>query len=87
MKLRFYFSPYCPHCRSASQEAEQAIERLGLTDAIEYCSVLEHLDSAVASGVRITPALALDGQLVAAGRLRADDLVSRLGRILSTDYS
>lgn len=82
MELRFYFSPYCPHCRGASRAAEAAITRLGLTDTIEYCSVTVHLEAAVASGVRATPALTLDGQLVATGRLEADELAARLGRML-----
>lgn len=83
MELRFYFSANCPHCRAAARAAEAAIRSLGLAETIMYCSVTEYLESAVASGVRATPALTLDGQLVAIGRLRADELVIRLGRMLN----
>lgn len=64
--LELFYSPYCPRCRKAREQvrsltANWPAERLHFREL----DVLQELDRAVALGVLQTPALALDGQLIA----------------------
>lgn len=69
LELRLYYSPYCPHCRGAVTVVEEAARSLGVEAAVEPCNILEHIEAAVAAGIRQTPALTLDGRIIACGRL------------------
>lgn len=65
--LELFYSPYCPRCRKAREQVRSFAsnwpsERLQFREL----DVLEELDRAVAVGVLQTPALAINGQLVAA---------------------
>lgn len=64
--LELFYSPYCPRCRKARQQvrslaANWSTERLQFREL----DVLQELDRAVAVGVLQTPALAIDGVLIA----------------------
>jgi len=66
VSLELFYSPYCPRCRKAREEvrsfaARWPAERLRLCEL----DVLRELDRAVAVGVLQTPALAVDGKLIA----------------------
>ncbi|MGH8130819.1 MAG: glutaredoxin family protein [Steroidobacteraceae bacterium] len=66
VNLELFYSPYCPRCRKARRElsalaAEWPAGQLSLREI----DVVQALDRAVAVGVQRTPALAIDGQLVA----------------------
>lgn len=64
--LELFYSPYCSRCRKARERvrafaADWPAERLRFREL----DVLQELDRAVAVGVLQTPALAVDGQLIA----------------------
>ncbi len=67
----------CPKCRRLTAAAEEAAARLG----IEYELVkVTELDDIVARGVMMTPALVVDGQLEATGRIpKPTELEAMLG--------
>lgn len=60
--------PGCSNCRRLLANAERAAEDLGLDYEIEK---VEDLGRILAFGVMRTPALALDGEVVAMGRVPA----------------
>lgn len=85
MELHFYYSPYCPHCQGAAGIVEQAARTLGLEGTVRRCNVLEDIEGAVAAGVRMTPAVTLNGRLVAAGPMNPDSLVRTLAEVLAEE--
>jgi predicted DsbA family dithiol-disulfide isomerase len=72
--LDLYVSPYCPRCESVLEDLASLRTVRGRPVTIRKRDVLEHLDSAVAAGVRSTPAFVLDGRLLASGRLTPERL-------------
>lgn len=71
--VELFISPYCVRCAAARKTLE-AILSGDLREAIRYRerSVLEHLERAVELGVTRTPALVIDGRLVAIHAWRTD---------------
>ena len=62
----------CPKCKLLAANAEQAVKELGLEAVVEKVDKIQDI---MKFGVMITPALAVDGQVKAAGKvLRADDI-------------
>jgi small redox-active disulfide protein 2 len=57
----------CPKCGKMVEAARQAIAELGITD----CEIekVQSLDAISAMGVMMTPALAVDGKVLVAGRV------------------
>lgn len=65
--LEFFYSPYCSRCRKAREQVRSFASGWSREQLqVRELDVLQELDRAVAVGVLQTPALALDGQLVAA---------------------
>jgi len=56
----------CPKCKKTTQNAQQAIEELGIEAEIVK---VEELDKITAYGVMMTPALVIDGELKVAGKI------------------
>ncbi|HDQ44083.1 MAG TPA: thioredoxin family protein [bacterium] len=56
----------CPKCRKLTELAEKAADELGI--AYELIKVTE-LDEIMRFGVMMTPGLAVDGEVKAAGRI------------------
>ncbi len=56
----------CPKCKKTTQNAQQAVEELGIEADIEK---VEDLDKITAYGVMMTPALVIDGELKVAGKI------------------
>lgn len=57
----------CPKCQKLEQNAKKAVEELGLTDV-----ELEHIydiDKIVEMGVALTPAIMINGEIKAVGRI------------------
>jgi len=81
--LHLYYAPHCPICQGAKAVVEQAAGALKLDNPVQERNVVEHLDEAVAAGVRRTPALTLNGRLIAAGHLKAAQLARTLEQALS----
>lgn len=56
----------CPKCKTLEERARKVAEELGLDCTVEKVSSINDI---IAMGVMSTPALAVDGQIVLAGRL------------------
>jgi small redox-active disulfide protein 2 len=56
----------CPKCKALMANAEKAVHELGITAELEK---VEKIADIARMGVMMTPALAVDGQVVAAGQL------------------
>ena len=65
----------CPNCRRLTAVTEEAARAVGLDYTLEK---VEALDDIVAFGVLRTPALAVDGVVVASGRVPSRAEVERL---------
>lgn len=66
----------CPKCKAAVANAEKAVAELGL--ATEVAKVTD-IDAIVSRGVMLTPAVAVDGEIVAVGKVPS---VEELKKIL-----
>ena len=56
----------CPKCKKAFQNAEQAVKELGVDAELEK---VENLKDIIEFGVMVTPALVIDGEVKASGKL------------------
>jgi len=56
----------CPKCKKMAENAERAVQELGIECEIEKVTGINEIMS---FGVMITPALAVDGELKAAGKV------------------
>lgn len=84
-ELELFYSPYCLHCRKAREQLRVlagAWSKAGLR--LREHDVLEEVDRAVAIGVRKTPALAIDGKLIA-GSIPSRRVLERLLRQYISD--
>jgi protein-disulfide isomerase len=65
MRLELFYSPYCPHCRSARRQLRALVAALTWQQLeLLELDVVKEIDRAVALGVLRTPALAIDGELM-----------------------
>ena len=73
VKVELFTANFCSRCAGARTALLRAIEDLG-QERFEMCllDVVEEIDHAVALGVRATPALAVDGELVHPARPTVD---------------
>ena len=78
IEIDLYVSQYCPSCDAVLDDLTALNTFQGRPVSIRKRDVLQHLDAAVAAGVRATPAFVMDGRLLASGRLTP----TRLRRIL-----
>jgi len=65
----------CPKCRQLMENAKAAADKLGID--YELCKVTE-INEIMKRGVMMTPALAVDGQVVAAGKVPDEDELAKL---------
>ena len=65
----------CPKCRQLTANAEQAARELSIQ--AEICKVTD-IDKITGYGVMMTPALALDGKVVAQGKVLSKDEIKKL---------
>ncbi len=56
----------CPKCKKTAQNAQMAVEELGINAEIIK---VEELDKITEYGVMMTPALVIEGEVKAAGRI------------------
>lgn len=62
----------CPKCRQLTANAERAVAELGLEASVEKVTDIQAI---AGFGVMVTPALAVDGKVKAAGKvLSAEDI-------------
>jgi len=69
------FGTGCPKCKQLTANAEAAVKELNIPAEI---AKVTDIDKIVGSGVMITPALAVDGTLVAAGRLLNKEEIKKI---------
>lgn len=62
----------CPKCKALEANARQAIEAGGINATIEK---ITGIDQIMDMGVMMTPALAIDGQVVSAGKILNKDQI------------
>ncbi len=65
----------CSKCKQLTANAEQAVADLGLDATIEKVTELHDIMEA---GVMMTPALAIDGEVKAAGKVLSVDQIKQL---------
>ena len=82
VKVELFTAGFCSRCRSARTALVRAIEDLGQEQfELHLLDVVEEIDHAVEVGVRATPAIAVDGELVHPARPTVDKF-----RILLRDH-
>lgn len=79
MRLELFTAPHCPYCASTHERLAEALA-VWSVDGVEvtHRDVLQHIDRAVDLGIRHTPALALDGELIQQGALDIEALHDRI---------
>ncbi|MGC8833800.1 MAG: thioredoxin family protein [Armatimonadota bacterium] len=65
----------CPKCKQLTANAEQAVHELGISAEIEK---VEDIKEIVKFGVMMTPALVVDGQVKAVGKVLSSEEIKKL---------
>jgi small redox-active disulfide protein 2 len=65
----------CPKCKKLAENAEAAAKEAGIEYEIEKITDINQIMS---FGVMMTPALAIDGQVMAVGKVLATDQIKAL---------
>ena len=65
----------CPKCKKLAENAQSAVEELGLECEIEKVT---DITAIMSFGVMITPALAVDGEVKSSGKLLSVDDIKGL---------
>lgn len=77
IQVELYYSPYCRRC-SASRSAVRALATATPGVQFSELNVLDHIETAAARGVRITPSIAINGKVVMSGAVSVRRLRDRL---------
>ena len=65
----------CPKCKQLTANAEVALKELGI--CADICKVTD-IDKITEYGVMMTPALAVDGTVVSAGKVLSKDEIKKI---------
>lgn len=65
----------CPKCKQLTENAQAAIKELNIAAEI---SKVTDIDEITERGVMITPALAIDGMVVSAGKVLSKDEIKNI---------
>lgn len=65
----------CPKCRKLAENAEEAARQLGVEHEIEKVT---EIDKIMTFGVMMTPALAVDGEVKAAGKIPSVEEIRKM---------
>jgi small redox-active disulfide protein 2 len=65
----------CPKCKKLAENAEAAAKALGIEYTIEKVT---DIDRIMGFGVMVTPALVVDGQVKAAGKVPSADKIRKM---------
>jgi small redox-active disulfide protein 2 len=71
----------CPKCKQLTEHAEQAVAQMGIDCSVEKVT---EMDQILSFGIMMTPGLALDGEVVSAGKVLS---VEKIREILDTKVS
>jgi small redox-active disulfide protein 2 len=75
MKLIQVLGPGCPKCEKLKKNAEEAVKNAGTEALVEKITDIGTITS---FGVMMTPALAIDGQVKAVGRVLSPEEIQKL---------
>jgi len=75
MKLVQVLGPGCAKCTKLKQNAEQAVQALGIEASVEK---IEDINVITGFGVMMTPALAIDGEVKAVGKVLSSEDIQKL---------
>jgi len=75
MKVVQVLGPGCPKCERLKENAEVAVRELGIDAVVEE---ITDVDAMLDLGVLMTPALAVDGEVKAVGRVLAPEEIKSL---------
>jgi small redox-active disulfide protein 2 len=75
MKLIQVLGPGCARCAKLKENAEQAVRELGIEASVEK---IEDINVITGFGVMMTPALAIDGEVKAVGKVSSPDEIKQL---------
>jgi small redox-active disulfide protein 2 len=64
----------CPKCHALTANAEQAVKELGIEAVVEKVDKIQDM---IKFGVMITPALAVDGQIISAGKVLTPEAIKK----------
>lgn len=65
----------CPKCKQLTERAEEAVAQMGLACEVEKVT---DMDEIMGFGIMMTPGLALDGEVLSAGKLPTVDKIKEL---------
>lgn len=74
MKLIQILGPGCPRCEQLKKNAEEAAKLAGVEALVEKITDINQM---TAYGVMMTPALVIDGEVKAAGRVLAPQEIQK----------
>ncbi len=75
MKLIQILGPGCPKCEKLKKNAEEAVKAAGTEALVEKVTDIGQITS---FGVMMTPALAIDGQVKAVGKVLSPEDIQKL---------
>jgi small redox-active disulfide protein 2 len=75
MKLVQVLGPGCANCAKLKDNAEAAVQQLGLEASVEK---IEDINVITGFGVMMTPALAVDGEVKAVGKVLSVEQIKSL---------
>ena len=75
MKKIQVLGPGCPKCRQLAENAQAAIDRYELDCEVEKVTDINEI---MKFGVMMTPALAVDGQVKAVGKVPSPDEIKQM---------
>ena len=75
MKLIQVLGTGCAKCAKLKENAEKAVEELGIEATIEK---IEDINVITGFGVMMTPALAIDGEVKAVGKVLSSEDIQKL---------
>jgi small redox-active disulfide protein 2 len=65
----------CPKCKQLTEHAQRAVDELGLECEIEKVT---QMDEILSFGILMTPGLALDGEVLASGKLLSVEKIKEI---------
>lgn len=65
----------CPKCKKLADNAEQAIRELGVSAEVEKVTDIKEI---MKFGIMLTPALAIDGQVKASGKVPSVEEIKKI---------
>ena len=75
MKTIQVLGPGCPKCRQLAEQAKAAVDELGLGCEVQKVTDITEI---TAMGAMMTPALAVDGEIKAVGRVLSVEEIKKL---------